>query len=130
MQCNIVLGFSLKYMRPYPNTLPIWSFLGVKFCVFHTRDILPFLICLPWAFPFRHSFTGMMHMPYNNFKCSISTFSNNSQTTKQIFNPSRKFHNLASMLKSLFPYSDTSHNPQIINTNIHIQPNQFSNGYP
>ena len=46
IQCTIVLGLSLKNTRSHPNTLPIRSLLEVNFCVFHSRDLSPFLIHL------------------------------------------------------------------------------------
>ena len=54
IQCTIILKLSLKDTRPYPNTLPIWSLLGVNFWIFHPRDLFPFLIRLTRAFTFHH----------------------------------------------------------------------------
>ena len=50
IQCTIVLGLSSKDTCLYPNTLFIQSLSKVNFCMFHTRDLTPFLICLSSAY--------------------------------------------------------------------------------
>ena len=67
IQCTVVLGFSSKDMRSYPNILLIRSLLGVYFLVFHSRDLTPFLIHLTRAFTFYYYF-------FPHFFCTFYSF--------------------------------------------------------